>query len=175
MKDQNNNPSELDQLMAAVLKVAEEQMRSQGITLITYMMATPQGTRVEIGDASSDFQTLATIFRLSSVAQAARVGVVSYQVRIRPDQNGPAEEAILVCGEALGGIYRNWAYPILRNPQGCFAALGAKEVLSPIPPATVFGRLLPTGTPTAQERQAAAKALAARITPIDQVDPKRKR
>jgi hypothetical protein len=36
MKNQNNNPSELDQLMAAALSVVEAQMRRFGFTIISY-------------------------------------------------------------------------------------------------------------------------------------------
>jgi len=39
MKNQNNNPAELDQLTAAALSVAEAQLHREGFTIIIYMMA----------------------------------------------------------------------------------------------------------------------------------------
>jgi hypothetical protein len=161
----NKNPSELDRLMAAALSVAEAQMHRFGITIISYMMATPKGTRMVLGDASSDFDALATVFRLTSAAEAARVGVVSYQVRTTLYETGEQCEGILVSGQALGSICHNWFYPILRR-EGHFTGFGPKQVWSPGPTESPFTRLLPSSIPSAREREAAAKALASMTKPI---------
>ena len=151
--------------MAAALSVNEEQLRRCGFTIITYIMATPQGTRVVTGDASSDFDSLVTIFRLSSAAEAARVGVVSYQVRTTLHQAGQEREGILVSGQILGSLCRNWFHPLLRK-EGRFTGFAPKQVWPPGPTESPFTRLLPTSIPSAREREAAAKALAAMTTPI---------
>ena len=165
MKNQTNNLSELDRLMAAVLSVAEAQLRGEGFTIITYMMATPKGMRVVAGDASTDFDQLATIFRLSSAAEAARVGVVSYQVRTTLHETGEQSEGFLVSGQAIGSPCRNWFYSILRQ-EGRFTGFGPKQVWPPGPTESPFTRLLPTSIPSARERAAAAKALASMTQPI---------
>ena len=165
MKNQNNNPSELDRFMAAALSVAEAQLHQFGFTRISYMMATPNGTRVVLGDASTNFDALATIFRLNSAAEAARVGVVSYQVRTILHEMGEKSEGMLVSGQAIGSPCRNWFYPILRH-EGRFTGFGPKQVWPPGPTESPFTRLLPTSIPSARERAAAAKALASMTQPI---------
>jgi hypothetical protein len=165
MKNQNNNPAELDQLTAAALSVAEAQLHQEGFTIIIYMMATPKGMRVVAGDASTDFDELATIFRLSATAEAARVGVVSYQVRTTLHETGEKSEGFLVSGQAIGSPCRNWFYPILRQ-EGRFTGFGPKQVWPPGPTQSPFTRLLPTSIPSARKRAAAALELASMTKPI---------
>ena len=78
----DKNQSELDRLMTIATDVVEGQLRQFGYTIIVLTMTTStKATRVVTGDASIDLDTLATIFRLSCITEAARVGVVTYQVR----------------------------------------------------------------------------------------------
>ena len=165
MKNQSHNPSEIDRFMAAALSIAEDQIRRQGFMIILYIMATPQGTRVVTGDAGTDFDDLSTIFRLSAAAEAARAGVVAYQVRTTLHQAGHEREGILVSAQTLGSLCRNWFHPILRK-EGRFTGFAPKQAWPPGPTESPFTRLLPTSIPSAREREAAAKALAAMTTPI---------
>ena len=160
-RSNDKNQSELDRLMTIATSVVEAQLRQFGYTIIVLTMTTPtKATRVVTGDASCDPDALATIFRFSCITEAARVGVVTYQVR------GEQLEGIVVSGEALGGIFCNWFHPILRDGGGRFAGFGPKQVLPPAPMESPFSRLMPASAPSPQEREAAANALAAMTTPI---------
>ena len=163
MQNRSNekNQSELDRLMTVATRVVEAQLRQVGYTIIVLIMTTPtKATRVVTGDASCDPNALVTIFRLSCITEAARLGVVTYQVR------GEQVDGIVVSGEALGGIACDWFYPILRDAKGRFTGFGPKRVLPPASMESPFSRLIPACAPSAQEREAAAKALAAMTTPI---------
>jgi hypothetical protein len=80
---------------------------------------------------------------------------------VRTDNQVPQRHGVLLCGEALGGISHNRFLPIKRDAAGSFTGFGPAESLPPGPMDDRFGRLLPTRAPSAAERQAAAKALAA--------------
>ena len=160
-RSNDKNQSELDRLMTIATDVVEGQLRHFGYTIIVLTMTTStKATRVVTGDASCDPNALTTIFRLSCITEAARVCVVTYQVR------GEQLEGIVVSGEALGGIFCNWFHPILRDAEGRLAGFGPRQVLPPVPMQSPFSRLMPACAPSAQEREAAAGELAAMTTPI---------
>ena len=160
-RSNDKNQSELDRLMTIATDVVEGQLRHFGYTIIVLTMTTStKATRVVTGDASCDPDALTTIFRLSCITEAARVCVVTYQVR------GEQLEGIVVSGEALGGIFCNWFHPILRDAEGHFAGFGPRQVLPPVPMQSPFSRLMPACAPSAQEREAAAGELAAMTTSI---------
>jgi|ERR1035437_2528898 hypothetical protein len=180
----DTNHSELDRLMEAEAANAEYRMHQCGHAGLVFTMITPQKIQMIPGLFVEDqLETFATILRLSSIAEAARVGVLTWQVWIailppgeRPTPaisayNHPQRrEGVIQCGEALGGIYSNRFLPVLRDPKGCFTEFGPAQAWPAGPMPTQFNRLLPACAPSAQERQAAAKALAAIWIPIDQVD-----
>jgi hypothetical protein len=168
-RSNDNTRSELERLtdlMAVATRLVEGQLHQFGHTLIVLTTSTTtKATRLVAGDASCDPDALATSFRLSCIAEAAQVGVVTYQVR------GEQVDGIVVAGEALGGIFCNWFHPILRDAGGRFTGFGPKQVLPPAPPESPFSRIMPACAPSAQEREAAAGELAAMTTPITASSP----
>jgi hypothetical protein len=162
----DKNQSELERLMTIATRVVEAQLREFGHTLIVLTMSTPnKAARVVAGDASCDPDALATSFQLSCIAEAAELGVVTYQVQ------GEHVDGIVVSGEALGGIFCNWFHPILRDAKGRFTGFGPKRVLPPASIESPFSRFMPARAPSAQERKAAAGELAAMTTPITASSP----
>ena len=171
MQNRSNDKtqSELDRLtalMTIATKVVEIQLRQCEYALITLTMTAPtKATRVVTGDASCDPEALATIFRLSCITEAAQVGVVTYQVR------GEHVDGIVVSGEAMGGIVCDWFHPILRDARGRFTGFGPKQELPSASLESLFSRFMPVSAPSPQEREDAARGLAAMTTPITASSP----
>ena len=176
--DKNNlKRSELGLLMEAEAANAEYRMRQCGHAGIVFTMITATGINVMPGIfGEAELETFVTTLRLSSIAEGARVGVLTWQVLVTPlpavsaDNHPQWREGVLQCGETLSGIYSNRFLPILRGPGDRFTGFGPTEALPGVPMPTPFSHLLPTRAPSAEERQAAAKELAAMWVPADQVD-----
>lgn len=170
----SKNHHELDLLLAAEARAAQDRMRETGYAGIVFTMITPKGTVVIPGSVEeAELETLATFLRLRSIADAARVGVITRDVWmaiLKPrERMAPGVQAgehphrrrgLMQSGEALGGIYTYRFIPVRMGAGGRIDGFEPAEVLPYALAPELFNRLMPACAPSAQERQAAAWALA---------------